>query len=79
MVQLTVLISIIKTAVFGGDSFRRMDKKILNIVKGIKNNKLVYIISSAAIGRIFVPTSIPESLVPYLAKSNKKLKNEKPI
>ena len=37
----------------------------LLISKGIKNNKLVYILHSQA-GKIFVPNSMPNALLPYL-------------
>ncbi len=38
----------------------------LLISKGIKNNKLVYILHSQT-GKIFVPNSMPDALLPYLA------------
>lgn len=38
----------------------------IDISKGIKNNKLVYILS-AKVGKIFIPNSIPDNLLPYLA------------
>jgi hypothetical protein len=38
----------------------------LEIRKGIKNNKLVHVFSVQNVGKIFVPTSLPESLLPYL-------------
>ena len=38
----------------------------LEVRRGIKNNKLVHIFSVKNIGKIFVPTSVPETLLPYL-------------
>ena len=38
----------------------------LDISKGIRNNKLVFILTTKA-GKIFVPNSIPNTLLPYLA------------
>lgn len=38
----------------------------IDISKGIKNNKLVYIVSSK-VGKLFIPNSIPDNLLPYLA------------
>jgi hypothetical protein len=38
----------------------------LDISKGIQNNKLVFILTTK-VGKIFVPNSIPNTLLPYLA------------
>jgi hypothetical protein len=43
----------------------------INIRKGIKNNKLVHIFSIKTIGNIFIPTSIPDKLFPYLEIAEK--------
>jgi len=37
----------------------------IDISKGIKNNKLVFILRSK-VGKIFVPNSMPDALLPYL-------------
>lgn len=47
-----------------------MDKKDNNmppitITKGIKNNKLVHILYTST-GKVYVPTSVPDKLLPYL-------------
>ncbi len=44
----------------------------IDITKGIKNNKLMYVLQSKGVGRIFVPPSIPEHLLPYLELVDKK-------
>jgi len=46
----------------------------MHIKIGLQKNKLVYILASKNIGKIFVPISTPVHLIPYLAliKSEKK-------
>lgn len=43
-----------------------LKRENIDISKGIKNNKLVYVLHSK-VGKIFIPNSIPDTLLPYLA------------
>jgi len=39
---------------------------IIKVSKGMKDNRLVHIIHTDAVGKIIIPTSMPETLIPYL-------------
>lgn len=43
---------------------------MFGVSKGIKNNRLVYVLHSA-IGKVFIPHSIPLYLLPFVAADKK--------